>query len=73
MKVVFVYVINSAASVPSLEAILEEERQFEIQYSDWKKQYNDWKEQNKSKSATNTLFRVLSVFLDIYIYIYIYI
>jgi hypothetical protein len=40
---------------PSLETILEEEGQFEIQYRDWKKQYDDWREQNKSKFSKHLL------------------
>ena len=51
-----------APAVPSIEVILEEERQFNIQYTDWKKQYNDWKEQNKSKHLS---------LLICYIYIYL--
>ena len=33
-----------------VEAILQEEREFNVQYQQWKKQYDDWREQNQSKN-----------------------
>lgn len=35
------------AAFTDIKQCLEEEQQFEEQYSTWKQQFNDWKEQNK--------------------------
>ena len=32
----------------AMDALQQEEREFESQYQDWMKRYTDWKEQNKS-------------------------
>lgn len=34
-----------------LDAVLEEERAFNIQYQQWKQQFDDWIEQNQSESS----------------------
>ncbi|KAL5021441.1 hypothetical protein ScPMuIL_000596 [Solemya velum] len=43
---------EAPASVPvnnaELDAVLQEEKDFELQYKQWEQQYNDWREQNKN-------------------------